>query len=296
MNSNKNMMANFIYRYSWNSSNNGLTDTIVKAFAVNGTIIYAGTADSGVYRSTNYGLSWQKMSSGLTGLNINSLVCMGSIIFAASDSGVFRSDDSAKTWMIGTNPSGGGGCNALAVKGTGIYGGTWSLYFSPDSAKTWAQKSFPIAGSINTISVFENTILLADRGTIKRSQDDGANWYTQFFLSYLSVQDFVRNANNIFAGSTSYGLLRSSDTGTTWTQIDTTILTSALTSYGTSIFAGGQTGIYPNYSPDIFISIDNGDHWFPQNNGLNVQAFAILNKTIFVGTNGQGGLFKGSLP
>lgn len=293
MNSSKNFFVNIIRQFNWTVSNTGLTDTIVKAFAVNGNIIYAGTADSGVYRSANYGVSWNKMDTGLFDFNVTSLACLGSIVFAGTDSGVFRSNDSAKTWMITDTSTrwGGWGCGTLAIKGTGLYAGTLAaMYFSPDSGKTWSQvQTTVVAGSAGNISVFGNTILLGDRSTIKRSQDNGASWYTVLYKQYLGARTFAFNGNNLFAGSTGYGLFRSPDTGTTWTQVDSTIHAWALTSYGTSIFAG-------NGSSDIFVSIDNGDHWFPQNCGLNAQAFAILNKTIFVGTNGGTGLYTASLP
>jgi len=294
MNSNKNLLANFIPGYNWTTSNAGLTDTIVKTLAVNGTIIYAGTLDSGVYLSTNNGTSWNRVDTGLTGLNVNSLACLGSIVFAGSDSGVFRSNDSGKTW----SKAGGAAwaCNSLAANGTGIYGGTLgSLYFSPDSAKTWSQEFSGMGGTTNAIAAKGNTILAANRSAIMRSQDYGASWYSVLVIQYLGVRAFTFSGSNIFAGSSSYGLFRSSDSGSTWTKLDSTISTWALASYGTSLFAG-EMGTFTNSASDIFISIDNGDHWFPQNSGLNAQAFAIIGKSIFVGTNGQGGLYKASLP
>jgi uncharacterized repeat protein (TIGR02543 family) len=299
MNSNKNLLANIIHQYNWTAANSGLTDTIVKALAANGNVIYAGSADSGVYRSINGGTSWNKMDTGLSGLCVYSLACMGSIVFAGTDVGTFLSKDSAKTWQVTANPWNGWPCYALGVKGTGIYGGTLgAIHFTADSGKTWTQEPLSIAGQIYSIAINGNTILAGDRGNINQSQDDGSTWYNRLTLSYLTPYSFNFNGTNVFAGSPTYGIFRSSDTGTTWTRIDTTIYTRALASYSSSIFAGGMKFDDPNGFSDIFISIDNGNHWYPQGFYFNVgvNALAVVGKTIFVGVRGGCGLYQASIP
>ncbi len=298
MNANKNLLANIIPHYNWVPANSGLTDTIVKSFAFNGNVIYAGSADSGVYRTINGGTSWNKMDTGLTGLCVYSLACMGSIVIAGTDAGAFLSKDSAKTWQVSTTWN-GGSCYALGVKGTGIYGGALgAIYFSPDSGKTWTQLTLSIAGQIYSIAINGSTILAGDRGNIKQSQDDGSTWYNRVTLSYFTPYSFNFNGTNIFAGTPTYGIYRSPDAGTTWTRIDTTIATRALTSYGSTIFAGGQKFDDPNGFSDIFVSIDNGEHWYPQGfsgtSGKN--ALILIGKTIFLGLNGSGGIYKASIP
>ena len=69
--------------------------------ASNGFILYAssdegwlGSYIAGVYRSTDYGDTWDPINSGLTNKNISSLAVNGTTIFAGSYyGGVFRSTD-----------------------------------------------------------------------------------------------------------------------------------------------------------------------------------------------------------
>ncbi len=74
---------------SWVAVNSGLTDTLVKALAMSGPNLFAGTDSGGVFLSTNFGNSWAPVSSGLTNLVIHSLAIGGASLFAATDNGVW---------------------------------------------------------------------------------------------------------------------------------------------------------------------------------------------------------------
>ena len=58
----------------------------IRAFAVSGSTIFAGTDGGGVFLSTNNGTSWTEVDSGLTGngLDVQSLAVSGSTIFAGT--------------------------------------------------------------------------------------------------------------------------------------------------------------------------------------------------------------------
>ena len=97
---------------SWVAVNNGLTKAAVKSLAIDHSTtpptVYAGTYDfynvnpSGVFRSTDSGLSWQAFNEGLTNLDINSVVIdtsvSPSIIYAGSMGGVFKYTTSTHKW------------------------------------------------------------------------------------------------------------------------------------------------------------------------------------------------------
>ena len=66
----------------------------VYALHISGSSIYAGTESGGVFVSTDQGATWSGMNNGLTGtcgMNVRSLSQIGSVLFAGSDCGVYRS-------------------------------------------------------------------------------------------------------------------------------------------------------------------------------------------------------------
>ena len=72
---------------TWTGVNNGLTDTNVRALAINNASghIFGGTWSSGVFRSTDNGDSWTAVNNGLGPLSVRSLVTnSGGDVFAGS--------------------------------------------------------------------------------------------------------------------------------------------------------------------------------------------------------------------
>jgi hypothetical protein len=83
----------------------GLTGVSVQTLAVIGRNLFAGTFDSGVYRSTDSGSSWTAVNNGLPqniytkGIWITSFAVVGSNLFAGVlGSGVFLSTDNGASW------------------------------------------------------------------------------------------------------------------------------------------------------------------------------------------------------
>lgn len=106
-----------------------------------------------------------------------------------------------------------------------------------------------------------------------------------------SVMTISANSNNIlFAGSRGGGVLRSTDDGDSWEQINNGLTTNSIASIAINssdhIFAASNSG--------IFRSIDDGENWIEVNNGLSypfVISLAInSNDEIFAGTFEGGGV------
>ena len=60
----------------------GTADTEVYALATSGANLFIGTIDSGAYLSTNNGMTWTAINTGLSRRNIISLAVSGTNIFA----------------------------------------------------------------------------------------------------------------------------------------------------------------------------------------------------------------------
>ena len=124
---------------SWISVNNGLADTMVNSFAVLGINLWAGTNSGKVYLSMNNGETWTEVvSTGNEIDNIMSFAVTDSFLFAATNSGIFRSGNSGETW---TNVERGLYASSLAVFGGYLFAGWGSgdIYRSRDNGVSWAK-------------------------------------------------------------------------------------------------------------------------------------------------------------
>ncbi len=78
---------------SWTAVDSGLTTTNVRAIAVSGANLFAGTT-GGIFLSTNNGTSWSQITAGLTNTNVNAIAASGPNLFAVTfGGGVFVSSN-----------------------------------------------------------------------------------------------------------------------------------------------------------------------------------------------------------
>jgi photosystem II stability/assembly factor-like uncharacterized protein len=166
---------------TWMEANSGLPDATVMdiAFGTNGQT-FAGTT-SGVYRSTDDGVTW--MPSGLEAITIGFLaVSPSGSMFAANYTDVYKSTDGGLTWFDSNFPT--YGIEALAVGLNGV------VYVGMNGAG------------------------------VLRSMSDGNFWFPTA-LSNVSVNDItVNSSGDIFAGTYGDGVYRSTNDGTLWTRIN----------------------------------------------------------------------------
>jgi photosystem II stability/assembly factor-like uncharacterized protein len=95
-----------------------------KNISISGWHIFAGT-DNGVLHSTNNGLNWTAVNSGLTDTAVNALAISGSNLFAGAQSGgVFLSSDNGASWISVNDGLLTKEVNCLIVSNGYIYAGT----------------------------------------------------------------------------------------------------------------------------------------------------------------------------
>jgi hypothetical protein len=88
---------------NWDSANVGLKGH-VSVFAVGDSDFYAGTSDSGVFRSNDNGASWVACNNGLTNSTITSFAVHGSNLFAGTQGGgVFLTTNGGTSWTAVNN-------------------------------------------------------------------------------------------------------------------------------------------------------------------------------------------------
>ena len=112
-------------------------------FAVD-PVLFAGVGSHGVFRSSDGGRSWAP--AGLAGHNVNDLVWLGPLLYAATDQGLFQSTDVGKTWLpLGQGITGRAARRLMfplaPSSGVEAFLGTdQGVYRTPDGGLNW-QKS-----------------------------------------------------------------------------------------------------------------------------------------------------------
>ena len=188
---------------------NGPYGRTVNCFAVQGSNIFAGTYEFGVYRSSDNGEHWLAVNNGLTDNTVISFLVTGNSIFAGTDNGLFRSTDSGDNW--------------IAVN-TGFPGPPWPA-------------------SIKALAVIGTKLFAADfffnGGGVFISTDNGTSW-TNTNLTNPFTEALAVSGSNLFAGTNGYGIFISTDNGNQWTNVNnglTDTVVSALAVNGNNIFA-----------------------------------------------------------
>jgi hypothetical protein len=91
----------------WTEANNGIPSPLVSAMLVKGNLVFVAAPpgivgtdrrSGGVFRTTNDGITWSGVSSGLTDSSVYSLAATSTRLFAATASGLFASTDDGEHW------------------------------------------------------------------------------------------------------------------------------------------------------------------------------------------------------
>lgn len=269
---------------------------------------------------------WVPVTQGMGNLNIYSLTCSGSNIFAGTlGHGVYLSSNTGTNWIhIGLDSQ---NVRSLIVSGKNIFAGTQAngIYLSSDEGTNWTQTQIDnqvvLSFGINGNNIFAGTVA----NGVYLSLDNGSNWmqstldnqniysiavqggsifagtvngfklstdncisWAQTSLISRNVISSAQNGNVIFAGTYIYGVYLSSDEGNTWIQSSLNDQhVYSLAVSGDNVFAGTHS---PPFS--FYFSPDNGVSWTGRSEGLinpmNITALCVMNNYIFAGTDGHG--------
>jgi len=118
---------------NWNVDDNGLpSGSVPRALASIGPVVFAGTYNSGVFRSTDNGATWSAANTDLGDTDIISFAVSGSNIFAGTNSnGIFLSSNGGQSWSnVSTGLTSSSEILCLQVSGPYLFagvtgGGVW---------------------------------------------------------------------------------------------------------------------------------------------------------------------------
>jgi len=300
-----------------------ITDLVINPN--NTAVLYVGTSDAGVYKSTDSGATWTQSNGGPIYIYANKLVIDPSdptTIYSGSYLGVYKSTDGGLSWIdsnTGITPT-SDAIKVLAIdlkNTTTLYAGSLlgGVYKSDNGGLSWspANRGLPSIIQSNIQSNIMVTALAIDPSNpatlyagsgffaVFKSTDGGANWQSaNTGLKYITVSGpLVIDPSNpaiLYAGTYYTGVYKSTDGGGSWSPANTGMTSANVTAL--AIDPSQPTTLYAGILGNgVFKSVDGGGNWSPLNNGLtntNVNSLSINpsdTSILYAGTDG-GGLFK----
>jgi len=240
-------------------------------------IVYAG-GDSGLFKTTNSGASWEEVKSGETIYALAIDPATPSTIYAGGCAGVFKSTDDGASWTLIN-----AGLTTTDVR---------SLTVDPATPNT----------------IYAGTY----GGGVFKSTDGGANWVAKSAgLTNMYVHALALDPNNpsIIYAATDAGIFKTTDGAETWAAANTGL---KVTSYYAVIVDPVASNVvyaaslYNPYYAGVYRSSDGGASWEIANSGIvgaDAKTLAIASNVLYVGTDGgvfrsvDGGLrWRGILP
>ncbi len=265
----------------------------------NADTLYAGSLNSGVFKTLDGAQSWNSINAGIKANSIFSTdfsPVNSSGILCGTLSGVYLENNNSWTLL---NNSKANSVRFHPENETTVYAGfSWKIGKSTDSGSTWSYLYTPEqyeSNKISSISLFqetssENIIFAAvsydsgDKGEILKIHDKEKSFSDSSFKSVFvssvrinTVQTDPENSKVVFAGTGNFfapvapgGLYFSTDKGETWalTDVQDVVVNSISISPENPeiIFAGcgGSNAVYSG----IYKSIDRGRTWKEKTKGL----------------------------
>jgi photosystem II stability/assembly factor-like uncharacterized protein len=279
---------------TWTAVNNGINNLVVTGFVENAGKLILGTQGNGLYTSTNKGKSWSELKIGLKGqeLYIQGLTSSGTYVFAATQDGLFISDDNGVTWVKANITYGNYmniGIEEVIIIGDKILAATYvGIFISTDNGKSWTTSNALKDEGLYTLTQSGDNLFAGTFSGIYLSADNGDSWTNVnngLSLTDNCIWSIVTKDEKVFFACYD-GVFVSADNGSSWKAVNNGLPhlnVFALTVSGNNIFAG-------TYNDGVFLSTDNGNSWTPVNTGMESFAFfdgqlSVLGDNIYYGTN-----------
>ncbi len=266
--------------------------------------LFAGTNDSGIIFSLDFGNTWQTTADHgiFKSIDVLCLATEGNNVFAGTQYyGIYRSTDDGQTWtpqnsgLPSMGLSSGGDVSALYTIDSCIYAGTSEgIYLSTDSGITWLPRNTGLFNlDVRAFGMIGSVMLAGTYGDgIFRSTNSGLNWLAANTSLYdLQAASLFLNGNALFAGPyNTPGVVRLTDEGATWQDVGpdpgTVEQTGGVAAIDKILFLGTRES--SSGRQDLYMSTDNGSNWNFDSSyvGGEILAFDTTGPDIFVGTNG----------
>ena len=195
----------------------------INCLMTSGSTVFAGTADSGLYLSTDSRNHWSSANVNLQGKRILNLECSRNTVVATTNVGSFFSNNNGTSWLnfrasVPNQPdsiSYYALCDSVIIAET-VRGKAYKFTYETNPSP-WIQinDTFLDAGHPNTVAFFEGNIILGTTFRVYYSTDQGISWrVAQNNTNTQGISSIVKSGRMLFAVSD--GPCLSYDNGLTW--------------------------------------------------------------------------------
>ncbi|CAN5649259.1 hypothetical protein BH10BAC5_BH10BAC5_03420 [soil metagenome] len=260
----------------WIPCPGGPFTTVITSFLSYGNTVYAGTNSIGIYATTSHGVTWYPVNNGLGNWGIYSLGKNDSYMFAGTNQGVWRSNDSGNSWENVNFGLSNTSVTCFEKIGniftTGTYGG--GVYVSTDNGNYWYNSNINLSNLDIKALKTKDTLLFAGTygGGVFRSTDNGFTWTPKNTgLPDVYISSLATAFNNIFVSIYNRGVFKSTNNGNSWIGANSglgTFNVLSLSSNFNNLFASTETG-------GIFVSTNGGTIWTSANSGIDPSHYYI---------------------
>lgn len=278
--------------------NFGIIASITSLAIDSNNYVYAPAPSGGVFRSEDDGLDWLNVGPPGVGIN-SLVAPKGVIFAGTFDGRVFRSSNQGNSWSLVDSNSAVETIQSLLLdsagnifasfENSGMYGA--GTYKSTDNGYLWIQSSHGIATPpIRAIVPTSFGLFACTDAGICKSTDGGASWFILngspggLALALSEQRDFL-------LGTQSGLIYRSDNEGNSWAVVD-----SELSGQSVNCFNVDSSGIIlAGTNGGLFRSTNNGASWAADSNIANLPVFSIISNSqrIIIGC-GAGFWFSGN--
>ncbi len=255
--------AIFIFNVSnaqWIDCSLGIINPVVYCINKSGQYIFIGTANRGVYRSSNNGVDWEYKSNGMGPKFVQCLYVDGTDIYAGTiSSGLYYSSDYGESWIARGFNYPFGGIYAIGKSGQNIL--LSNKYYSTNKGISWSGYNLPSGGSIHSFANLGDTVFLTN-GNIYYSFDFGVNWYLKDSTYNTNYENIFDNDNVLYVSSTYGRLYKSTNRGNNWILFNQGIPNIYNSVEAFEIHNGV---LYIAYPPRILYYSQTNSQWMPTN-------------------------------
>ena len=203
----------------------------------------------------------------------------------------FGSASNAESQWVQTNGPYGGFIWKLVANGPNLYAWdefTDSTRLSTDRGKSWGVNYNKYW---NPFRVNDTLLFIYTLQGLERSVDNGGTW-TKAPAQIKNILSIIPKGSYIFANTSDSGIFRSSDYGSSWKRLKSSVIGNSfayvVATIDTIIFATTQYNRNANSVANILRSMDNGETWKSIHKGLSDTlgfSVATIGNILLVGTD-----------
>lgn len=251
--------GNHVYRstdlgMTWEVLDVGSYEIYLDPIHIHDEQVFAGTVNKGLFRSSNFGESWESLIDSLPSQSVYSISSNQDFVFVLSGEGIWRSADKGESWLLMNTDISHHWNFALFAEDSLVLAGTSQsgIFRSIDHGMTWENQSLGVLNmDISDLVVFQDTLYASTRGRgVFALGDVDDPWL--YLNTGLEDRDGVIRAmvvwkDHLLAEANDTSLYIYIPETMSWSKYSTGIdsfSTLCLHAHQNHLFAGGRNGLF----------------------------------------------------